>query len=64
MKIGISTSCLYPMYTEESFKLIASRGVELTEIFFNANCELQSDFIKQLSQIKNEYGKEIEVLIL
>ncbi len=56
MKIGISTSCLYPMYTEESFRLIASRGVELTEIFFNANCELEPAFINQLSRIKNEYG--------
>ncbi|MBQ2933025.1 MAG: sugar phosphate isomerase/epimerase [Clostridia bacterium] len=59
MKIGISTSCLYPMYTEESFELIASRGVELTEIFFNANCELQPDFVKKLLQIKNEYGIKI-----
>ncbi len=56
MKIGISSSCLYPMYTEESFKLIASRGVELTEIFFNANCELQPPFVKQLAEIKNQYG--------
>ena len=37
MKIGISSSCLYPMYTEESFRLIAQQGVELSEIFFNAN---------------------------
>lgn len=56
MKIGISSSCLYPMYTEESFKLIAQNGIELTEIFFNANCELQPSFIKQLCEIKNVYG--------
>lgn len=56
MKIGISTSCLYPMYTEESFKTIAANGVELTEIFFNANCELQPAFINQLVEIKQEYG--------
>lgn len=56
MKIGISSSCLYPMYTEQSFKLIAQKGVELTEIFFNANCELEPPFIKQLVEIKNEYG--------
>ncbi len=56
MKIGISSSCLYPMYTEESFRLIASQGVELSEIFFNANCELQPPFIKQLNEIKSEYG--------
>ena len=55
MKIGISSSCLYPMYTEESFKLIASNGVKLSEIFFNANCELQTSFIKQLREIKDEY---------
>lgn len=56
MKIGISTSCLYPMYTEQSFKLIASRGVELTEIFFNANCELEPSFTSELCHIKNKYG--------
>lgn len=56
MKIGISTSCLYPMHTEESFCEIASRGVELTEIFFNANCELEPSFIKELRDIKNQYG--------
>lgn len=56
MKIGISTSCLYPMYTEQAFELIASRGVRLTEIFFNANCELEPQFINQLVQIKNKYG--------
>ena len=56
MEIGISSSCLYPMYTEESFRLIASQGVQLSEIFFNANCELQPPFIKQLREIKDEYG--------
>lgn len=56
MKIGISTSCLYPMYTEQSFEMIASHGVELTEIFFNANCELKPAFIKELCDIKNRYG--------
>ncbi len=56
MKIGISTSCLYPMHTEDAFETIASHGVELTEIFFNANCELKPKFIKTLKNIKNKYG--------
>ncbi len=56
MKIGISSSCLYPMYTEESFEYIAQNGVELSEIFFNANCELQPPFIKRLCEIKDKYG--------
>ncbi len=59
MKIGISTSCLYPMYTEECFKLIAQNAVPLTEIFFNADCELQPQFIDKLLKIKNEYAIEI-----
>lgn len=56
MNIGISTSCLYPMHTEKAFYEIASRGVALTEIFFNANCELEPSFVKQLCDIKNEFG--------
>ncbi len=56
MKIGISTSCLYPMYTELAFEAIASRGVELTEIFFNANCELEPSFINGLAKTRNKYG--------
>lgn len=59
MKIGISSSCLYPMYTEESFRLIASNGVKLSEIFFNANCELEPSFVKQLREIKDEYGIDL-----
>lgn len=59
MKIGISTSCLYPAYTEKSFELIAKSGVPLTEVFFNANCELEPDFIKTLVEIKNAYGIEV-----
>ncbi len=56
MKIGISTSCLYPMYTELAFETIAAHGVDLTEIFFNANCELEPSFINGLIKTKDSYG--------
>lgn len=56
MKIGISTACLYPMYTEDAFRAVCDSGARLTEIFFNANCELQPTFIKELCDIKNHYG--------
>lgn len=59
MKIGISTSCLYPMHTEQAFELIARNGVELTEIFFNANCELEPEFIDKLLEIKRRYAIKI-----
>ena len=51
MSVGISTSCLYPMYTEECLEIIAQNGVELTEIFFNADCELKPEFIDKLLKL-------------
>ncbi len=59
MKIGISTSCLYPMYTEQALSEIAAHNIPITEVFFNANCELQPLFIEQLKSIKNSSGIEI-----
>lgn len=62
MKIGVSTSCLYPLYTEQALLNIAKAGVKTTEIFFNANCELESDFVKILKSIKDEYGLNIPAI--
>lgn len=56
MKIGVSTSCLYPLETEKALLEVAKAGIKVTEIFFNANCELQKDFINLLKSIKDEYG--------
>lgn len=59
MKIGVSTSCLYPLETEKALLGIAKAGIKTTEIFFNANCELEKDFVDGLKRIKDEYGTEI-----
>ena len=59
MKIGVSTSCLYPLETEKALLSVAEAGVKTTEVFFNANCELQKDFVFELKRIKDEYGMEI-----
>lgn len=56
MKIGISTSCLYPLETEKSLLCVAKAGVKATEIFFNANCELEKDFVAELKNIADGYG--------
>ena len=56
MKIGVSTSCLYPLETEKSLLGVAKAGVNTTEIFFNANCELEKEFVAGLKEIKDEYG--------
>lgn len=58
-KIGISTSCLYPLETENSLKFLGASGVKRAEIFFNAACELKDDFVELLRKIKDEYGMKI-----
>lgn len=56
MKIGVSTACFYPLETELSLEQIGKSGVKLAEVFFNAECELESSFINRLIEIQKEYG--------
>ena len=59
MNIGVSTACFYPLITEEALKTVGKHNVKTTELFFNANCELEPHFIKLLKNIKNEYDMNI-----
>lgn len=52
MKLGISTSCFYPLLTEKAFQKVCERNVPYTEIFFNAASELNPDFIRLLKSIQ------------
>lgn len=56
MNLGISTACFYPLETEKAFEAVCKGGVSHTEIFFNAACELESDFVELLCKIRDEYG--------
>ena len=56
MKIGMSSSCMYPLLTETSFEELGKAGVDAAEIFFNASCELKPEFIKILKDIQKRYG--------
>ena len=62
MKIGVSTSCLYPLETEKSLLDVAKAGVKTTEIFFNANCELAPEFVAVLKGIQKEYGIDVTAI--
>ena len=44
MKIGVSTSCFYPVETEIALEEIGKAGVKVTEVFFNAQSELKPAF--------------------
>ena len=59
MAIGISTSCLYPLITEESLITLGKSGVKTCEIFLNSYSETTVDFAKELLKIKNEYGMKV-----
>lgn len=59
MNIGISTSCLYPHETENSFRFLAEGGVKTAEIFFNARCELCGDILDDILKTKKEYGVDV-----
>ncbi len=56
INIGISSASLYPLETERALEFLGRSNVGTAEIFFNANCELQDDFVKLLKNIKDEYS--------
>ena len=62
MDFGVSTSCLYPMYTEEALSFLAKNGVKNVEIFFNADEELEGTFIGLLHKITRKYGVNVKSL--
>lgn len=56
MKLGVSTSCFYPLETEVSLENLGKAGIKHTEIFFNALSELKQSFVDILLDIQKEYG--------
>lgn len=59
MNIGASSSCFYPLETEKSLEKVGKAGIKITEVFFNSPSELEEDFLKKLSEIKNAYDMDI-----
>ena len=62
MQIGVSTSCLYPMLTEQALRTVAESGVRETEIFFNAECETRGDLFREICAIREAYGLHIQAV--
>lgn len=50
MEIGISTACFYPLYTEDTIKIICGLGTNLCEVFLEAECEYERDYILELKK--------------
>ncbi len=56
MQIGISSSCLYPMITEDSLRTVGELGAKTAEIFFNSYSELKKPLLDEIKSIKDHYG--------
>lgn len=59
MLAGASTSCLYPMYTEDSLKYLTDNGVKNIEIFFNSSSEIKKDFVDGLKNQLDKTGARV-----
>lgn len=59
MTPGISTACLYPLYTEEAFKAIAQHKVEAVEVFINCAEEISPSYLNSLRVSALGYGVKI-----
>lgn len=59
MSYGISTSCLYPMQTENALETLGKTGIETCEVFLNSISETTPEFASVLNKIKDEYGMKI-----
>lgn len=59
MNIGVSTASFYPLETELALEEIGKGGVNYSEIFFNAQCELKDSFVDILYDIKKKYNINI-----
>ncbi len=62
MQIGVSTSCLYPMLTEQAFRTLGESGVRETEIFFNAQCETNGALLRELLAIQAHYSLHVQAV--
>lgn len=62
MQIGVSSSCYYPMLTENALEIIGKSGIKTSEIFFNSEFEHSEEFVKKLKDIKDRYKINIAAL--
>ena len=60
MRLGISTACLYPMYTEQALKELIDQGFRLFELFLNSESERCQPLHKELKNILQESGSEVK----
>ena len=59
MKTGASTSCLFPMLTEEALTALTGMGIQTVEVFLNSPSEKTLEFAQRLNKIAGVTGTQI-----
>lgn len=59
MIIGASTSCFYPMLTENALDSVIDLGFKAAEIFFNSSSELEDSFTTEMKKHADAAGTRI-----
>ncbi|MBQ4538733.1 MAG: sugar phosphate isomerase/epimerase [Oscillospiraceae bacterium] len=59
MKTGASTSCLFPMLTEQSLDRLLALGVKNIEVFFNSPSECDKQFVREMKAAADAAGAKI-----
>lgn len=60
MRFGISTSCFYPLPTEEAVRWLADRQVPCVEVFFNSMFETQPACVAEMKRMLDSYGGKVQ----
>lgn len=60
MKVGVSTACLYPCETISALEQLLEGGVDHFEIFLNTISEIQSPYLKQISDLLSQFGADVK----
>jgi len=55
MKVGVSTSCLFPKPIEESLYQLAVNDVACAELFLNTHSELKKSFAHSLAKLLQRF---------
>ena len=59
MKTGVSTSCLFPMLTEEALTALTGMGIHTVEIFLNSPSEKTPEFARRINCIADRSGTQV-----
>ena len=59
MLTGVSTSCLFPMLTEDALQHLLDQGVNTVELFLNSQSEAEPEFANKVKKMTDAAGASV-----